>query len=178
VQVYDAEKNTWGQATPFPGVPVFGHAGGLVDDSIVFVDGAKKNPGTGSPYMASDECWLGRIDHKDPYKISWSKLPAHPGPGRVGIIAGSEGNKIIFSGGTTAPHNFRGLGDDGKPAEISSVSFVYEAHGNKWDTLTEDASDARFDSGGILNTPVGSVIIGGMLQNQAATARVMMVVKK
>src|SRR6201997_827437 len=29
VQVYDAEKNTWSQATPLPGTPVYGHAGGL-----------------------------------------------------------------------------------------------------------------------------------------------------
>src|SRR5882724_8766198 len=27
VQVYDIEKNIWSQATPFPGTPVFGHAG-------------------------------------------------------------------------------------------------------------------------------------------------------
>jgi N-acetylneuraminic acid mutarotase len=178
VQVYDAEKNTWSQATPFPGAPVFGHAGGLVDDEIVFVDGAKKNTGAGSPYLASDECWLGRIDRKNPNKIAWSKLPAHPGPGRVGIIAGSEGSRIVFSGGSAGPHNFKGQGDDGKPVEISPVTFVYEAHGNKWDTVTEDTFDVRTDSGGILNTPVGSVIIGGMLKNQAVTGRVMIVVKK
>ena len=45
VQVYDAEKNTWSQATAFPGTPVFGHAGGLTDDTIVYVDGAKKDRG-------------------------------------------------------------------------------------------------------------------------------------
>jgi N-acetylneuraminic acid mutarotase len=178
VQVYDAEKNTWSQATPFPGAPVYGHAGGLVDDSIVFVDGTKKNPAAGTPFVASDECWLGHIDRKDPNKITWSKLPAHPGPGRVGIISGSEGNKIVFSGGAVAPHTFRGLGDDGKPVELSPLSFVYEAHGNKWDTLTEDTDDLRTDSGGILNTPVGSGTIGGMLKNQAPTARVTIVVKK
>lgn len=179
VQVYDAEKNTWSQATPFPGAPVFGHAGGLVDDEIVFVDGAKKNTGAGSPYVASDECWLGRIDKKDPNKIEWSKLPPHPGPGRFGIVAGTEkDHKIIFSGGTAAPHNFKGLDSDGKPTEISPVTFAFEAHGNHWETVTEETVDARSDSGGILNTPVGSVIIGGMLKNQAATARVLMVVKK
>jgi N-acetylneuraminic acid mutarotase len=179
VQVYDAEKNKWSQATPFPGAPVFGHAGGLVDDAIVFVDGAKKNPGAGNPYVASDECWLGRIDKKDPNKIEWSKLPPHPGPGRFGIVAGDEReHKIVFSGGTTAPHNFKGLDDDGKPFEISPVTFVYQPHGNRWQTITEDTVDVRSDSGGILNTPVGLVIIGGMLKNQAATARVLMVVKK
>ena len=179
VQVYDAEKNTWAQGTPFPGAAVFGHAGGLVDDTIVFVDGAKKNTAAGDPYVASDECWLGRIDKKDPTKIEWSKLPAHPGPGRFGIIAGGErDHKIIFSGGTVAPHNFKGLGYDGKPSELSDVSFVYEAHGNKWDTLDAETFDVRSDSRGILNTPVGAVIIGGMLKNQAVTARVLIVARK
>ncbi len=28
VQVYDAQKNKWSKATPIPGTPVFGHAGG------------------------------------------------------------------------------------------------------------------------------------------------------
>jgi len=72
VQVYDAEKNTWSQATPFPGTPVFGHAGGLVDDTIVYVDGARKNSAAGAPYVSSDECWMGKIEKKDPNKIEWS----------------------------------------------------------------------------------------------------------
>jgi N-acetylneuraminic acid mutarotase len=48
VQVYDTQENTWSQATPFPGTPVFGHAGGLTDGTIVFVDGAKKNSAEGA----------------------------------------------------------------------------------------------------------------------------------
>ncbi len=44
VQVYDAQKNKWSKATPIPGTPVFGHAGGVVGDTIVYVDGAHKNP--------------------------------------------------------------------------------------------------------------------------------------
>jgi N-acetylneuraminic acid mutarotase len=49
VQVYDAQKNTWSQATPLPGAPVFGHAGGLAEDEIVYADGAMKNSGSGDP---------------------------------------------------------------------------------------------------------------------------------
>ncbi len=76
VQVYDVEKDSWTQATPFPGTPVFGLAGGVADGAIVIVDGAKPGPAGGPRYVASDECWLGKIDKKDPYKIEWSKLPA------------------------------------------------------------------------------------------------------
>jgi len=179
VQVYDAEKNTWSQATPFPGTPVFGHAGGLASDAIVYVDGAKKNTGAGAPYVASDECWLGKIDHKDPNKIEWSKLPPHPGPARFAIVAGPErDHKILFSGGTTVPHNLKGLDAEGKLAEVSPVTFAYDIHGNKWEDISEDTYDVRTDSRGILNTPIGPMILGGMVKNLAVTARAVILPKK
>ena len=62
VQIYDTDKDTWMQATPIPGTPVFGHAGAIIGDIIVYVDGAYKNPsGVGPKYLASDECWVGEI---------------------------------------------------------------------------------------------------------------------
>jgi len=178
VQVYDAEKNTWSDATPFPGTPVFGHAGGLADDAIVYCDGARKNPAAGAPYVASDECWIGKIDKKDPNKIEWSKLPPHPGPARFGIAAGPEGHRIHFSGGTATPHNFKGLDSDGKPVEISQFTFDFEVHGAKWETIAEDTFDVRTDARGVVNTPIGPLILGGMLANGAVSARVLDLQKK
>lgn len=180
VQLYDVERNAWSEATPFPGAPVFGHAGGLGDDTIVFVDGAKKNPAPGDPYVASDECWMGKIDKKDPSKIEWSKLPPHPGPGRFAIIAGAgeKDRKILFSGGTMTPHNYKGLGYDGKPTEISTTTFAYDVHTNQWETLDADTEDSRSDSRGIVSTPIGSLILGGMLKNTAATARTLALTRK
>ncbi len=180
VQVYDAEKNTWSQATPLPGTPVYGHAGGLADDAIVYADGARKNTAGGNPYVASDECWMGKIDHKDPNKIEWSKLPPHPGPGRFGIVAGAgeREHKIMFSGGTANPHNFKGLDYDGKLAEISPVTFAFAVHGNRWETITEDTFDVRTDVRGILTTPLGPLILGGMLKNGAISARVLALPRK
>jgi len=180
VQVYDAEKNTWSQATALPGTPVYGHAGGLADDVIVYVDGAKKDASGSSKYVASDECWMGKIDHKDPNKIEWSKLPPHPGPGRFGTVAGAgeHEHKIMFSGGTTSPHNFKGLDSEGKLAEISPVTFAFEVHGNRWETIAEDTFDVRADGRGILTTPLGPLILGGMLKNGAISARVLALPKK
>jgi N-acetylneuraminic acid mutarotase len=179
VQVYDIEKNTWSQATPSPGTPVFGHAGGVAEGTIVIVDGAKKNP-AGSGFVASDECWIGHIDRKDPTKIEWKKLPPHPGPGRFGIVAGAgeKDHKIVFIGGTAVAHNFAGLDAEGKPAELSPVAFFYDLHGNRWSTIDDYALEARADAGGILETPVGSVIVGGMEKDQSFTARVEIVIKK
>ncbi len=178
VQVYDAEKNTWTQATAVPGTPVYGHAGGLTDDTIVFVDGAKKDPAGGNHYLVSDECWMGKIDHKDPNKIEWSKLPTHPGPGRFGIAAGGGDHRILFSGGTTGVHNYKFMDQDGKPAEISPVTFAFDLHGNHWETITEDTYDVRADGRGILFTPLGPLILGGTLKNSAVSARVLVVPKK
>jgi N-acetylneuraminic acid mutarotase len=176
VQVYDAEKNEWSQATPIPGTPVFGHAGGITDDTIVYVDGAKKD--ASGKYVASDECWMGKIDHKDLNKIEWSKLPAHPGPGRFGIVAGAAEHIVLFSGGTTAPHNFKGLDADGKLAELSPFTFAYELHGKRWETIAEDTFDVRANSRGILFTPLGPLILGGTLKNSAISARVLVLPKK
>jgi hypothetical protein len=51
-------------------------------------------------------------------------------------------------------------------------------HGGRWETITEDTFDARFDGRGILTTPLGPLILGGMLKNGAISARVMAVPKK
>lgn len=176
VQVYDAEKDEWSQATPMPGTPVFGHAGGITDDTIVYIDGAKKD--ASGQYVASDECWMGKIDHKDLNKIEWSKLPAHPGPGRFGIVAGAAEHMVLFSGGTIAPHDFKGMGADGKIAELSPFTFAYELHGKRWEKIAEDTFDVRSDSRGILFTPLGPLILGGTLKNSAISARVLVLPKK
>lgn len=181
VQVYDIEKDSWTQATPLPGTPVFGHAGGVADDQIVYVDGAKKNPaGTGAPYVASDECWLGKIDKKDANKITWSKLPAHPGTARFGIVAGpfDRDKKILFSGGSTAPYTFKGLDYDGKPMQVSTLTFDYDVHSRKWESLEPDTFDVRTDSRGVLSTPVGPMVLGGMVSNTAVTGRAVVLPKK
>jgi hypothetical protein len=130
--------------------------------------------------VASEECWAGKIDHKDPNKIEWNKLPAHPGPARFGIAAGASerDHRIYFSGGSASPHNFKGLGYDGKPAEVSPVTFAYDVHGHRWETVAEDTFDPRMDSGGIVATPLGNLVLGGTAKNQAVTARVMVLPKK
>jgi N-acetylneuraminic acid mutarotase len=180
VQVYDAQKNTWSQATPLPGAPVFGHAGGLADDEIVYADGAMKNSGSGDPYVVSQECWLGKIDNKDPNKIEWSKLPAHPGPAHFGIAAGAlaKDRRMVFSGGSAAVHDFKGNGYDGKPVEISPVTFDLDLHNHRWETIKEDTADPRMNSRGIVETRIGRLILGGMVKDGAMTARVQVVPHK
>jgi hypothetical protein len=185
VQIYDVEKDEWTQATPFPGTPAFGMAGGVADEAIVVVDGAKPSPGDGPKYIASDECWLGKLDKKDPAKIEWSKLPAHPGSARFGIAAGAaeKDHRIYFSGGTPNPHDYKGLPyvdkpADAKPEEVSPITFAYDVRGHKWETLDDQTLNPRLDGRGLVETPLGPVVIGGLAQNNAVTAGVTLFPKK
>lgn len=175
VQVYDTDKNKWFQATPLPGTPVFGHAGALLDDTIVYVDGAYKNPSAAEPrFLASDQCWIGKIDRHDPAKITWSKLPSHPGAARYGIAAGAspKDHKIYFSGGSESPHDYTGKGFDGKPAEPLPMTFAFDLRSEKWEVVNENTPNPVMDSGGILAIGEGLVIAGGMEKGQQVTKRV------
>ncbi len=181
VQVYDGQKNTWAKATPIPGTPVFGHAGAVVGDTIVYVDGAYKNPAGDQPkYVASDECWLGKIDHHDLTKIQWSKLPSHPGSARYRIAAGGseKDQKVYFSGGAANPYNYNGVGYNGQPAEPSPVTFAFNVRSGKWETINANTPDPTMDHRGLLVIQEGLVVVGGMQKGQQVTSKVTVMAKQ
>jgi len=178
VQVYDTEKGKWMAATPIPGTPVFGHAGAIVGDTIVYVDGAYKNPsGTSPRYVASSECWMGKITKHDPTRIEWSKLPAHPGNARYRIAAGAfeKEGRIYFSGGTDNPYNYDGIGYNGRPSEPSPVTFAFSVRSGKWETISENTPDPTMDQRGLLATHRGLILVGGMEKGQQVSAQVRVV---
>jgi N-acetylneuraminic acid mutarotase len=180
VQIYDMQKYRWLKSTSFAGTPVFGHAGGLAGDTIVYVDGARKNDVAGGPrFVASDECWMGKIDHHDPAKIQWTKLPSHPGNARFRIAAGAsdKDSMIYFSGGSDNPHDYNGIGYDGKPSEPSPVTFAFNLKSEKWQMISDNTPQPTMDHRGLLVTPEGLVIIGGMEENQKVTAKIAVVPK-
>ncbi|HXZ32550.1 MAG TPA: kelch repeat-containing protein [Terriglobales bacterium] len=175
VQLYDLEKATWSKATPMPGPPVFGHAGGIAGDIIIYVDGARTNDaGQGPRFVASDECWAGRIDHHNPGRIEWSKLPNHPGNARFRIAAGAseKDGAVYFAGGSDSPHDYNGTGYDGKPAEPAPFTFAFNLRSGKWEMLSENTPDPTMDHRGLLVTPEGLVVIGGMEKGQQVTGRI------
>jgi N-acetylneuraminic acid mutarotase len=181
VQIYDTDKDVWMQGTPIPGTPVFGHAGGIVGDTIVYVDGAYKNAGgTGPKYVASSECWMGKIPKEkkaDITKIEWTKLPEHPGSARYRIAAGAGASderapRVYFSGGTDNPYNLNGIGYNGQPAEPSAMTFAFNTRSGGWETINENTPDATMDHRGLLVTDHGLVIVGGMEKGQQVTAKV------
>jgi N-acetylneuraminic acid mutarotase len=179
VQAYDVQNNHWEQATPLPGTPVFGHAGALLDDTIIYVDGAHKSAADTLGYVASDECWMGKINHKDVTKVQWTKMIEHPGGARYRIAAGAseKDHRIYFSGGTDNPHNYNGIGYDGRPSEPAANTFDFDLKEGQWETVPED-SPGTMDHRGLLAIHDGMVMIGGMEKGQQVTARVQVVPRK
>jgi N-acetylneuraminic acid mutarotase len=180
VQVYDSEKNSWAQATPLEGIAVFGHAGTIVDDTILYIDGAQLNPAGNKPrYVPVNECWMGKIDHKDPAKIHWSKLPNHPGTARYQIAASSEhDHRIYFSGGSEVPYNYAGITDSGAAAEASPVTFAWNLKTSKWEVISEKTANATMGTRELLGTSHGLVRIGGLETGQKVTPNVTMIPRK
>jgi N-acetylneuraminic acid mutarotase len=187
VQIYDTDTNTWSQGTPLPGTPVFGHAGAIVGDTLVYIDGAYKNPNGSNPkYVASSECWMAKIPNyknADVTKLTWSKLPEHPGTARYRIAAGPEqpdkkAHMIYFSGGTDNPYNFNGIGYNGQPSEPSPVTFAFDANTQKWETVSDNDPNQTMDLRGLLATPRGLMTLGGMEKGQKVTDKVTVIKPK
>jgi hypothetical protein len=192
VQVYDTDNDTWTEATPLPGTPVFGHAGAILGDTIVYVDGAYKNPSSMGPkFLASSECWMGEIPKKGGIaNIEWTRLAPHPGNARFRIAAGAgplekKGGKIYFSGGAAIPYNFNGIGYDGRPAEPSPVTFAFDDYTGDWETINVNINNEAapnptanptvvptMDHRGLLVMRRGLVVVGGMEKGQQVTAKV------
>jgi N-acetylneuraminic acid mutarotase len=175
VQVYDIEKNKWMHATPIPGTPVFGHAGAIAGDTTVYVDGAYQNAAGASPkFVASSECWMGKLTKTDITKIEWTKLPAHPGNARYRIAAGGSDKegRVYFSGGTDNPYNYNGVGYNGQPSEPSPVTFAFNVRAGKWEVINENTPDSTMDHRGLLVTSHGLMTVGGMNKGQQVTANV------
>jgi len=136
VQVFDTWEDKWFTATDYPGAPIFGHAGGAAGNKFVVADGVAvvgEKDGR-RQFGAVDEVWLGEIDADDPAKITWRKLPPHPGGAlyRMAAIGDEAKNEIVFYGGGDNPYNYNGIGYDGEPAKASDVLFAFDLEREEW----------------------------------------------
>jgi N-acetylneuraminic acid mutarotase len=168
VQVYDLSSNAWENATPMPGEGVFGNAGAILGDTIVYVDGANSAGGI------SNACWIGKIDHKNPLKISWKKLPAHPGqPGfRIAAGAWERDNRVYFLGGTPVPTNYKGEGSDGKVPEAFPMSFAFNIKTNSWEIVNPKTPHVRTGVHVLVPTEQGLVLVGGTESDGKVSAKI------
>ena len=171
VQVYDCLADHWFEATPYPGTPVFGHAGGIVGGKLVVSDGVAvlgRTPEGHRRYGLIAEAWMGEVDPSNPARISWKRLPPHPGSPGYRMAATGEGARVLFAGGSEKPYNYNGLGYDGKPSPPSARLFAYDLGAEHWVTYPDKAA-ASMDHRGVLAADRKLYILGGMVAGQKVT---------
>jgi N-acetylneuraminic acid mutarotase len=174
VQMFDTLTGAWTEATPFPGTPVFGHAGGIAGDSIIVTDGVASVLADGKrKFVAAKLTWRGDLDPKNPTQITWRGVDAHAGSAqyRMAAVGDEAGHRIIFAGGGDNPYNYDGIGYDGVPANPSGGFFAYDLKSDKWielGRLTEPSMDHR----GLAKAGQEYYILGGMDAEQKVTDRI------
>ena len=175
VQVLDTQSMQWSQATPWPGSPVFGHAGGISGNQIVACDGVKiEYPAGDKPreFLPSEECWSGTIDENNFRRLAWQKIPPHPGKPRYRMAAnGDDSGRIIFAGGSENPYNFNGMGYNGEPSLAEKSVFAFDLEKQSWQALGE-LPVATMDHRGLLYGQGWYYLIGGMHDPQKVVADV------
>lgn len=174
VQVYDTLKNEWFQASPFIGTAVFGHAGGIVDNVIMVCDGAKITAQFAANKTIDQEtnCYLGEINVTRPDKINWVQWvhPTDQGRFRMAASGDIENDSIIFVGGATLPHQLNGMSYSGNAVQPTSEIWTYNITKRSW-KVTE-SPQAIMDVKGLIKVGKKMFTIGGMLDKQAVTGKV------
>lgn len=171
VQMYDTKTDKWSQASPFLGEPVFGQAGGIAGNTIVICDGVKVVPQKMKrrTFKAAKQCRKGIVDAKNPNKIDW-RFIAHPtGKSRYRMASvgyeSNEGNYVIFTGGSSNPYNYNGVGYNGTPSQPSNAFWLYNIDKKSWKYLTNKAP-RTMDHRGLLIHNDQFFTVGGMGEKQ------------
>ncbi len=173
VQVYDVETNTWQQATPIPIAGRFGHAGGLIGDRLVMIDGSVD---TGQ-FTVVHETVVGVIDANDVSLITWSQPAASPftqtyRAANAQPIASCQ--EMIFVGGTDNPYNFNGTGYDGQPSTPLDQVMLYNVDADQWSLVVDSNAPhtPTMDHRGLVWFDGKWVTVGGMTAPGTATTAV------
>jgi predicted amidohydrolase YtcJ len=169
VQRYDTVGDSWSQATPTPGPGVFGHAGGIIGNRIVYCDGVAIEPHVDRrrDFVAVSDCYMGIIDSNDSRRIDWRTLPPHPGKARYRMAAtGTEAmNGVLFVGGSENPYNYDGIGYNGEPSEPTKGSLLFDVALGRWRAIPLEGT-ATMDHRGLVQFGDALVSIGGMQSGQ------------
>ncbi len=165
VQVLDTQTGAWLQATPFPGPPVFGHAGGLVNDRLLICGGVKvvpgSMPGDQRRFEMSDQCWVGLVDPIDPALIAWRRVASHSGPALYRAASGPVGSQIVIAGGTDNPFNYNGIGYNGVPSVPRAGCHRFDPSTTSWSF--DETCPAMMDQRGVVAMGGQAWVLGGMV---------------
>lgn len=176
VQIYHPASDSWSSGTPIPGAPVFGHTGAVVENRVVYSDGAAVVDAR-PRFQIDTASWVGTINgaasNADPVdqSVTWAPATPHPGPPLYRAAGGSLGSYALFVGGTDNPYNYTGIGYDGEPAQPLRQILAYAPAIDVWDELSPlpiGTMDHR-------NAPVAGgmiFVVGGMLAGQVVSDRV------
>ena len=176
VQRYDTKTDTWTQATPTPGPAVFGHAGGIVGNTIVYCDGVAIQPHDDRrrDFVAVPDCLLGLIDAEDSRRIDWRTVKYHPGLPRYRMAAAGipRLNGVLFIGGSENPYNYDGVGYNGEPSNPAAGALLFDIDTQDWRTIEIDGT-ATMDHRGLVEFQGKWLTIGGMTADQRVTDAVL-----
>lgn len=175
VQLYDTQMDTWQQCTEIVGPARFGHAGGIIGDTLVYFDGARSRPG----FPISDRVFIGRIDPQQTgelTEIAWEELPAHPGLPTyraAATPAAAIDDMLLVTGGTDNPYNYDGDGYNGQPSQPLEQLLAFHLPTRQWRGLEAvGAHVATMDHRALVRVGRGFATIGGMTGPGVATDRV------
>jgi len=171
VQLFDAETGTWAEGTAFPGTPVFGHAGALVGDQLVIIDGVTHSPD--GPEIV-EQAWLATLDPENPTEIAWEDLGGHPGPARYRAAAGyAWGENVWFHGGTDEPYDFDGLTyAAGIPATPLPTTLVFDFGTGTFSLHDKLKPVATMDHRGLASCGGRMYTVGGLEEGPEVTSDV------
>lgn len=168
VQVFDTVKIEWFQASPFIGEPVFGHAGGIVDNQIMICDGVRTMPSMHKrrSFAQQTACYRGEITPANPSKINWYSWfhPTDAGRYRMAAAGDPDNDRILFVGGSLNPYNFNGIGYNGQPSSPTAEVWSYHVDKKRWEVF--NSKNITMDHRGLLNLNGTWYTIGGMVTNQ------------
>ena len=167
VQVYDTKTDTWQQASPFLGKPVFGQAGAISNYIMLVCDGVsiKAHKTKRRSYQGIAQCFKGTIDKNNPLKIDW-RIVAHPtNTPRYRMAATNVNNTIVMLGGSSNPYNYNGIGYDDIPSPASSEIWLFDLKTQKWQ-IENNHYKKTMDHRGLIFYNDGLITLGGMDNNQ------------
>jgi len=176
VQIYDTQQDDWLMASPFPGAPVFGQAGGIVDNVIVLCDGVKvvPLPDKRRTFAAETACYKGTIDPQNITRIDWRSIPHPSNQGRYRMaasgISDASMHGVMFIGGSVNPYNYNGIGYNGKASSPDDKIWFYDIAQNRW--ITFNNPTPTMDHRGLLQDSERFYIPGGMAEQQRVLNRV------
>ena len=170
VQLLDTRAGRWSMATPIPGPPVFGHAGAVVGDTVVYCDGVAVDRTREPAFALVAGCYKGELERGRPTAITWSRIADHPGPARYRMAAtGTAGGLVVFAGGSPNAYNFNGVGYDGEPSSATTSVYAYDPAADRWLDLPP-LPVPRMDHRGLLAGPDALWLVGGMGPDQQVSS--------